>query len=71
MDEALYLDPKAVARRYGIPARTLMNWRYKRRGPVFYRVLGRVLYRVEDVENFIAAGMVNPKGGQRAKAEAV
>ena len=59
--EKLYFDTNEAARRYSIPARTLMHWREKRRGPVYYRVGNRVLYKAEDLEAFITAGMVEPE----------
>lgn len=31
---------------------TLMNWRSLKRGPKFYRVSRKILYRLEDLESF-------------------
>ncbi len=61
--EALFLNTKEASRRFSIPARTLRLWREKRRGPVYYRVGRQVLYKANELESFIAAGAVEPKGG--------
>jgi len=51
-----YLDEDALAERYLIPPRTAQRWRTSGGGPPFVR-LGkrRVLYRVADVEAWLAA----------------
>lgn len=59
--EQLYLDTKEAARLLCVKPRTLMFWREKRRGPVFYRPGNKVLYKVEDLENFIASWYVEPQ----------
>lgn len=63
--EAIYFDTKEAARRYGFSERTLTLWREKRRGPDYYRVGGRVLYRDEDMERFMAAHKVS--AGQKMR----
>jgi predicted site-specific integrase-resolvase len=35
---------------------TLANWRVQGRGPAFVRIGGKVCYRDEDIEAFIAGG---------------
>ena len=59
--EPQYFNTEEAARRFGIPVRTFMHWREKRRGPVYYRVGSRVLYTAEDIEKFIATTMVRPE----------
>ncbi len=61
----VFLNTKEASRRFGIPERTLMFWREKRRGPVYYRVGRQVLYKAKELESFIAAGAVEPKEGGR------
>lgn len=56
----LYLNTRQIAEKFGIPYRTLLFWREKRRGPVYYRVDKRVLYKVEEMEKFMAARAVYP-----------
>jgi predicted site-specific integrase-resolvase len=36
-----------------VSSRTLRNWRWKGEGPVGYRVGGRVMYAVEDIERWL------------------
>ena len=68
--DALYFDTMEASRRFGIPARTFIFWREKRRGPVYYRV-GRnlVLYKAEDIESYIAALAVRPEGNETGGLE--
>jgi hypothetical protein len=51
-----YIDEDALGERYLIPPRTAQRWRSSGGGPPFVR-LGRrrVLYRVADVEGWLAA----------------
>jgi predicted site-specific integrase-resolvase len=48
-----------LARRWKLSPRTLERWRWKGEGPVFLRVGGRVIYRLEDIETFEAASVRN------------
>lgn len=50
------LTPKEVVTLY--PALTtsegtLGNWRNQKRGPKFYKVSRKIIYRPEDIENFL------------------
>ena len=55
------LTPGQVADRLGVSRRTLAKWRSNRLVGLAYVKLGaRVFYRVDDVENFIAAHVVDP-----------
>lgn len=47
-----------VARRLRLSARTLEQWRYRGIGPKFRRVGSRVIYAIEEIERFEAAGEV-------------
>lgn len=47
-----HLSQKELARRWKISPRTLEAWRWRRIGPDYIRVVGRILYRIEDVEAF-------------------
>ena len=62
-DAAVYLSQKQLARRWRMSHRTLERWRQLSRGPVWLKIGGRVLYRVEDVVVFemalIAGGPCN------------
>jgi hypothetical protein len=52
------LDVQAAAAYLGICPRTLDNWRSQRRGPRFIRVGRRIVYRVQDLEAYLDAGIV-------------
>ncbi len=39
----------------GIHPRTLNNWRSQRRGPIYIKMGGRVVYRRSDLEAYMAA----------------
>ena len=43
-----------LARRWKLSPRTLERWRWLGLGPVFIKVGGRVVYRLEDVEAYEA-----------------
>nr|WP_254209443.1 helix-turn-helix domain-containing protein [Burkholderia multivorans] len=43
-----------MADRWGVSEATLERWRSEGIGPVFLKIQGRVLYRVEDVESYEA-----------------
>ena len=68
--EQLYINTMEASRRFGIPARTLIFWREKRRGPVFYRVgRNRVLYKAEDIESYMATLAVRPERDETVRLE--
>jgi len=47
------LTPDEVSEMYGFSKGTLANLRNKREGAKFYKVGRKVLYRVEDLENWL------------------
>lgn len=49
------LDTTALANRLGLKAHTLENWRHLGTGPAFYRVGGKVMYRQDDVDAWLAS----------------
>lgn len=49
-----FLNQKQLARRWGLSPRTLERWRCQGRGPDYFKLVGRVSYRVSDVEAFEA-----------------
>jgi hypothetical protein len=51
-----HLNQIQLARRWSISPRTLERWRWLRQGPDYLKLGGRIVYRVEDVEAFEAAG---------------
>jgi len=51
--DARYLRPKDVQRIFGIPAKTLANLRWLRKGPAYKKLGHAVLYRPDEVEKWI------------------
>lgn len=49
-----HLNQVELARRWVISEACLERWRCEGIGPVFLKLQGRVLYRVEDVESYEA-----------------
>jgi hypothetical protein len=49
-----FLNQKQLARRWGLSPRTLERWRCQGRGPDYLKLVGRVAYRLCDVEAFEA-----------------
>ena len=47
-----HLNQRQLADRWGISEASLERWRSEGIGPVFLKLQGRVLYRLEDVEAF-------------------
>ena len=47
-----FIDTKELAMRWGRSPRTLENWRGKKVGPTYYKIEGKILYDIQDVENF-------------------
>jgi hypothetical protein len=55
-----YLNQIDLSRRWRISPRTLERWRWRRQGPTFSKLGGRVVYDIADVEAFERAGRRNP-----------
>lgn len=47
-----HLNQSQLADRWDISEASLERWRSEGIGPVFLKLQGRVLYRVEDIESF-------------------
>ena len=47
-----HLSQRHLADRWGISEASLERWRSEGIGPVFLKLQGRVLYRLEDVETY-------------------
>jgi hypothetical protein len=50
-----HLTQHELARRWGLSPRTLERWRWTSQGPRFVKLIGRVVYPIEEVEAFEAA----------------
>lgn len=49
-----HLNQTDLADRWDVAQATLERWRSDGIGPVFMKIQGRVLYRIEDIETFEA-----------------
>jgi len=52
-----HLNQRQLAARWDVSEATLERWRSEGIGPVFLKLHGRVLYRLEDVEAFEAESL--------------
>ena len=49
-----HLNQIDLSRRWSLSPRTLERWRWLREGPVYLKIGGRVIYRLEDIEAYEA-----------------
>jgi hypothetical protein len=47
-----HLNQVQLSRRWSISPRTLERWRWLKTGPPYLKIGGRVVYRLEDVEDY-------------------
>ena len=47
-----HLNQLDLARRWAISPRTLERWRWTGEGPRYIKLVGRIVYRLEDIETF-------------------
>lgn len=52
-----HLNQRHLADRWDVSEATLERWRTEGIGPVFLKLQGRVLYRLEDIEAFEMASL--------------
>lgn len=57
-----FLNQKLLARRWGLSPRTIERWRWQARGPRYLKIVGRILYRIEDIEAFEAEKLREARG---------
>lgn len=60
-----HLNQVELGRRWNLSPRTLENLRWKRKGPPFLKLGGRVVYPLEDVEAYERANKHLPDDGKR------
>jgi hypothetical protein len=58
--ELRHLNQVQLSRRWNISPRTLERWRWLKSGPMYLKIGGRVLYRVQDVEQYEAQKTLLP-----------
>ena len=61
----VHINQVQLARRWSLSPRTLERWRWRDQGPVYLKVGGRVLYRLEDVEAFERDSVRQPTATNR------
>ena len=49
-----HINQSQLAKRWNISPRTLERWRWLGHGPIFLKLGGRVVYRLEDIESYEA-----------------
>jgi hypothetical protein len=61
-----HLNQTELSRRWCISPRTLERWRWLKFGPTFLKVGGRVVYKLEDIEQYESAQrhVIANKGGR-------
>jgi predicted site-specific integrase-resolvase len=52
-----HLNQRQLAERWNVAEATLERWRSTGIGPVYLKLQGRVLYRVEDIEEYEAKSL--------------
>ena len=50
--EDIFLDTRGLAQRWNKSPRTLENWRGKNEGPPYYKIGGKVLYKITEMETY-------------------
>jgi len=53
------IKPKEVANILMCSERTLEAWRREEKGPCYYKIEGKILYKPEDILNFIESSRVS------------
>jgi predicted site-specific integrase-resolvase len=51
--------PEGVSERIGVTTKTLAHWRCAGSGPKYVKIGGRIMYRPEDVRDYVAARVIN------------
>lgn len=54
----MMIETRAAAKLLGYTAHTLKKWRVDGKGPAYYKVRGKVFYKREELEAFLANDVV-------------
>ena len=57
---ASLLSPSQVAEILGIKTKTLTHWRWQGVGPRYVKLRSNVMYRPEDIHDFVNSSVVEP-----------
>ncbi|MEA3428283.1 MAG: helix-turn-helix domain-containing protein [Thermodesulfobacteriota bacterium] len=63
------LSPKEAAVRYSICPGTLANMRFQKKGPRFFKVGRKVLYKPQDIENWLFRNSVSTSDSVQSDIE--
>lgn len=55
------INPKHLAWRWGLSPRTLERWRSRHQGPAYVKLVGRVMYRLEDIQHYEEQRLRQPR----------
>ena len=50
--ESKFINARELGVRWGISPVTLRDWRWKAKGPKYFKMSSRTAYRLEDIEEF-------------------
>lgn len=65
-----HLNQRQLADRWSVSEATLERWRSEGIGPVYMKLQGRVLYRVDDVESYEEQSMRRSPGQRLSEGSA-
>lgn len=65
-----HINQCQLAKRWNMSPRTLERWRWLGQGPVFLKLGGRVVYRLQDVEDYEARHLQANTNGPLPRATA-
>jgi hypothetical protein len=50
--DSLFLTQPELAARFRVSPRTLERWRWKKTGPNYHKLGGKIVYAIDDVETY-------------------
>lgn len=56
------LTARELAERWNMPVQALSQWRWAKKGPRYFKIGGRIRYRLADVETFEAEALHETSG---------
>jgi hypothetical protein len=61
MENNTCLSDVEASRYLGLGVQTLRNYRHCCKGPVYHRLGRRIIYRIADLESYLAERRINPE----------
>lgn len=59
------LPTKEAAKVIGCAVQTLYNWRFQGKGPAYVKMGRKVVYREQDLQNFLSKNLIDPEAPQQ------